>query len=79
VGLCFIAFNAAYPGYMLASTRVHGIGDNYLQVIHPDEDLGLYVLLRIPFGAPIVNTQTDVVVKTIRVSELKWQHVLSSV
>jgi hypothetical protein len=37
------------------------LGSTYLQVIHPDEDLGLYALLRVPLGPPIFDDLTNVV------------------
>jgi len=37
------------------------LAKTYLQVMHPDVDLGLYALLRIPLGPPIFDALTNVV------------------
>jgi hypothetical protein len=37
------------------------LANTHLQVMHPDVDLGLYALLRIPFGAPIFDDLANVV------------------
>ena len=37
------------------------LANTHLQVMHPDVDLGLYALLRIPFGAPIFDDLANAV------------------